>query len=99
MTANREANANSFLIQYEDFESQECHAVLDAVSAHLNIPEQAYNTEDCNQLKTTGWYEGQLQGDTSAIAWRLGYKLSRIGTTTNSLFINANAISGALEWL
>ena len=42
-------------------------------------------------------YEGPLQSDTSAIAWRLGYSLSRENMNMYR-FINPNAKQGVVVW-
>ena len=44
------------------------------------------------------FYEGPLQGNTSSLAWALGYKLSR-ERTDDYLFIHADARQGLVVWL
>ena len=58
-------------IRYEDLRSAVC-----AISSCLSIPAYDLVLGDA-QYKTGNIYDGPLQSDTCAVAWRLGYTLSR----------------------
>ena len=79
-----------FEIRYEDLKSTTC-----AICSHLSIPDHSLSVDSLQEARLV--YEGPLQSDTRAMAWRVGYK------TTTSLhdfnFIFPDAKQGLLTWL
>ena len=78
-------------IRYEDLRSAVC-----AISSCLSIPAYDLVLDDA-QYNTGNIYEGALQSDTCAIAWRLGYNISQ-DNRSNYRFINPKAKQGVVVW-
>jgi len=78
-------------IRYENPQSGVC-----ALCSRLSIPVPTLSGDDPSVAERV--YEGSLQSDTRAVAWRLGYKLTS-HDTSNFLFIDPDAIQGSLIWL
>ncbi len=82
-------------VRYEDLTTN-LHDSLSLLCSRLSIP--TLELPSSMARKKARIYDGPLQRDTRAVAWRLGYKLSQ-KDTSNFLFINPDAIQGTIIWL
>ena len=78
-------------IRHEDLKSAVC-----AITSCLSIPTYDLILDEA-QYETGNTYDGSLQSDTCAIAWRLGYSLSR-DNSSQYRFINPKAKQGVVLW-
>ena len=83
------ANVQKF--RHEDPESSVC-----AFCSRLSIPVPSLSGDETQRV-TQCVYEGPLQSDTRAVAWRLGYQLS--DRARKFQFIVGEAKQGAVTWL